>query len=161
LTGARTGEVLNTTWQQFDTEPGTWIKPASSTKTEREHRVPLSAPAQQLVASLSRNDDRLFPGLVEVRSDWTTICGKARIKGARVHDLRHSFASIAASRGATLPLIGALLGHNSPTTTARYTHLFDDPQREIAEGVGASIVSASGTAPKGQIIDLPRKGGRA
>ena len=73
-----------------------------------------------------------------------TLCRTAGITGLRIHDLRHSFASQLASAGASLPLIGALLGHSNPTTTARYTHLFDDPQRAAVEKVGAIIAAAAG-----------------
>jgi len=58
----------------------------------------------------------------------------------RVHDLRHSFASILVSAGASLPLIGQMLGHTQPVTTARYAHLFDDPLRQAAETVGTFIL---------------------
>ena len=60
-----------------------------------------------------------------------------------MHDLRHSYASFLASAGLSLPVIGALLGHARPSTTARYAHLFDDPLREATERVGA-IVAAAG-----------------
>jgi integrase len=66
----------------------------------------------------------------------------AAITGLRIHDLRHSFASQLASGGASLPLIGALLGHSNPNTTARYAHLFDDPQRAAVERVGAVVINA-------------------
>jgi site-specific recombinase XerD len=56
--------------------------------------------------------------------------------------LRHSFASQAISGGASLPLVGALLGHASPTTTARYAHMFTDPQRAVVERIGAVITAA-------------------
>jgi hypothetical protein len=52
-----------------------------------------------------------------------------------------------ASGGASLPLIGALLGHSQPATTARYAHLFDDPQRAAVERVGAVIVNAGKPTP--------------
>jgi site-specific recombinase XerD len=65
----------------------------------------------------------------------------------RVHDLRHSFASQLASQGASLPLIGALLGHSNPVTTHRYAHLFDDPQRAAVERVGV-VISNAGKLPK-------------
>ena len=60
----------------------------------------------------------------------------------RIHDLRHTFASILASAGLSLPVIGALLGHTQVATTARYAHLFDDPLREATERVGAVVTSA-------------------
>jgi site-specific recombinase XerD len=56
--------------------------------------------------------------------------------------LRHSFASQLASGGASLPLIGALLGHSNPVTTHRYAHLYDDPQRAAVERVGAEVEAA-------------------
>ena len=56
-----------------------------------------------------------------------------------MHDLRHSFASIAVSGGASLPIIGALLGHADSATTQRYAHLHDDPSKAAAEAVGEKI----------------------
>jgi integrase len=56
-----------------------------------------------------------------------------------MHDLRHTFASIAVSQGQSLPVIGAMLGHTQPQTTARYAHLFDDSLLNAAEMVGAAI----------------------
>jgi site-specific recombinase XerD len=69
------------------------------------------------------------------------------ITGLRIHDLRHSFASQLVSGGASLPLIGALLGHSNPNTTHRYAHLLDDPQRAAVESIGA-IIQAGGKPPK-------------
>jgi hypothetical protein len=61
-----------------------------------------------------------------------------------------------ASGGASLPLIGALLGHSNPVTTARYSHLFDDPQRAAVEKVGA-IIAAAGK-PTEEPVKLPQRG---
>jgi integrase len=162
LTGARSGEVVDALWDQFDLGAGIWAKPSSHTKQKREHRVPLSAPARQLLAEMKQTDFRIFPNLDQprLRARWAEICRMAEIKGARIHDLRHSYASFLVSAGLSLPVIGALLGHTQPSTTARYTHLFDDPLRAATEQVGA-IFSAAETAPKGQVVDLPRKEGRA
>jgi integrase len=65
---------------------------------------------------------------------------------ARLHDLRHTYASILASEGLSLPIIGGLLGHTQPQTTARYAHLLDDPLRAATERVGAMITRGSWTA---------------
>jgi integrase len=96
-----------------------------------------------------------------IKKDWAELCRAAgivtteTIKGAngktrtivkhtaRPHDLRHTHASVLASAGASLPLIGALLGHSEPATTARYTHLFLDAQRKAAE-TAASIIAPNG-----------------
>jgi integrase len=147
LTGARRGEVLNARWDMFDLGAGIWTKPSAHTKQRREHRVPLSAPARALLAGLKRSTegDFVFPGkapdqpLSDIKKTWASVCRKARVEGARIHDLRHSFASILVSQGASLPLIGALLGHTQVATTARYAHLYDEPLREAAELVGSAI----------------------
>ncbi len=52
---------------------------------------------------------------------------------ARVHDLRHTYASILASQGLSLPIIGVLLGHTQTQTTERYAHLLNDPLRAATE----------------------------
>src|SRR6185312_5249001 len=69
LTGARRGEVLNATWDQFDLSRRVWTKPGSHTKTKREHVVPLSAPALALLSEMHAAVKRdkvpspyLFPG---------------------------------------------------------------------------------------------------
>src|SRR5262245_23366708 len=149
LTGARRGEVLSAAWDQFDLEAGTWTKPASSTKQRREHNVPLSAPARQLLARLDRSTPFVFPGRggdqprEDLKYDWARICKAAKIENLRIHDLRHSFASHLVSAGFNLPLIGSLLGHATPTTTARYAHLLDDPLRVATERVGAIVAGAA------------------
>jgi integrase len=89
----------------------------------------------------------VFPGRLHVHREtikraWAVILRDAGITGLRVHDLRHSFASQLVSSGASLPLIGALLGHSNPNTTARYAHLYDDPQRAAVERIGALIENA-------------------
>ena len=101
--------------------------------------MPLSAPARQLLSEIAAQQNKHLEKCQKVNHYPTSspataapvtslrlsghgdsICKAAGIKGLRVHDLRHSFASQLASGGASLPLIGALLGHSSPVTTARY-----------------------------------------
>jgi integrase len=146
LTGARRGEVLSATWDQFDLAEGVWTKPGATTKQKTSHRVPLSAPARQLLAELHTNTTSayVFPGRLGghregVRKAWDALCAKAGISGVRVHDLRHTYASLLASSGLSLPVIGALLGHTQTQTTQRYAHLLDDPLRQATEHVGAII----------------------
>jgi integrase len=147
LTGCRSGEAMSARWENVDLSAGKWSKPGSTTKQKTDHIVPLSAPAKQLLAGLRRrtNGPWVFPAdskpghRVTVQKTWLAVCRAAKIAGLRVHDLRHSFASQLASSGASLPLIGSLLGHSNPATTHRYAHLFDDPQREAVERVGRII----------------------
>lgn len=155
LTGARRGEVFAATWDQFDLEAGVWVKPASVTKTKKLHRVPLSAPARLLLADLPQEGAYVFPGRYgghrqSVKRAWAELCESAGIRGARVHDLRHTFASLLASSGQSLPIIGALLGHSNPATTARYAHLLDDPLRQATETAGALITGK----PSAEVISI-------
>jgi len=164
LTGARRSEVLSATWNMFDFDDGVWTKPSSHTKQKKTHRVPLSPPALQLLQDIKeRNPSSTYvfpsragskhPHLTELKKAWTKICGIAELEDVRIHDLRHTYASILASGGASLPLIGALLGHTQSQTTQRYAHLMDDPLREATTRVGA-IMSQEASA---EIVPLKGK----
>jgi integrase len=152
LTGARRGEVLGARWDQFDLDTGIWTKPSSHTKQKREHRVPLSAPTRQLLVEMRAGSHSawVFPNrkgdgfLTDIKKSWHSICKAAGITGVRLHDLRHTYASVLASAGLSFPVIGALLGHTQPGTTARYAHLFDDPLRAATERVGAVVTGGHG-----------------
>jgi integrase len=166
LTGARRGEALSATWDQFDFATSTWVKPSAHTKQKRIHRAPLSAPAVELLTSIrqrQRDGERfVFPGdvpgqpLTDVKKSWAAVCKRAGIEGARLHDLRHTFASILVSGGGSLPLIGAMLGHTQVSTTARYAHLADDPLRAAAERVGA-VYKAAQIARPAEVVPLQGK----
>ena len=82
---------------------------------------------------------------VTVQKSWLALCAAAGIEGLRIHDLRHGFASQLVSSGASLPLIGSLLGHANPQTTHRYAHLFDDPQRAAVERIGKIVTGGRRT----------------
>lgn len=147
LTGARRGEVLGATWDMFDLGQGIWTKPSAHTKQRKLHRVPLGTDAVQLLQSLRSQacGDYVFPGshgapLRELKRTWSTVCQKAGLADCRIHDLRHSFASILVSSGASLPIIGRMLGHTQASTTDRYAHLFDEPLRHAAEHVGSVVM---------------------
>jgi site-specific recombinase XerD len=80
----------------------------------------------------------------------------ALLNDVRIHDMRHSFASVAVAGGLTLPLIGGLLGHRQPQTTARYAHLAADPLKAAAELVGSRIVAAMAGGAKSNVV-MPLK----
>jgi integrase len=164
MTGARRGEVLGMRWEHIDLATGVWSKPASAVKQKVDHTVPLSAPVRQLLSEIRAaqpDSEFVFPAArgghrLDINNNWRRICTAAKIDNLRIHDLRHSFASQLASGGATLPLIGSLLGHSKPSTTARYSHLFIDPQRAAVEKIGA-IVDNAGKQP---VAPTPIKQGR-
>ena len=164
LTGARRGEVLAAKWEQFDLGAGVWTKPSSATKQASLHRAPLSAPALQLLQEImarEQNEVYVFPArpgsehghLTELKTGWAKVCKLAELDGVRIHDLRHTFASISVSGGASLPMIGALLGHTQVQTTQRYSHLLDEPLRAVAERVG-SVVSGTATGNSAEIVKI-------
>jgi integrase len=147
LTGARRGEVLGARWEQFDLVTGVWTKPASSTKQRKLHRVPLSPQVLELLRTMERGraGHQLFPGRGGGKSDlqrrWDEIRRRAGLENFHLHDLRHSYASILASRGLSLSIIGGLLGHSDVKTTSRYAHLLDDTLRAATATAGAVIAS--------------------
>lgn len=150
LTGARRSEVLGATWSEFDLGAKLWIKPAKRTKQRKEHRVPLSDAAVALLIEMNElkgESEYLFPSTngtwrTEINDAWNRIRKAAGLKDFRLHDLRHSFASIGASNGLSLEMIGSLLGHGEVTTTARYSHLFDDALRSAANLIGGKLSKA-------------------
>lgn len=166
LTGARRGEVLSMKWEHLDLTLGTWAKPPASVKQNTAHTIPLSAPARQLLAEryIDGATGFVFPGVgrrghrAVVFRAWRRLCDAAGITELRLHDLRHQFASELVSSGASLPLIGSLLGHRNVQTTSRYAHLYTDVQRAAVERVGAAIANAGKPADNGADVAPIRRG---
>ena len=171
LTGARRGEVQSMRWADLDLDTGIWTKLAATTKQKGDHTVPLSAPARQLLSEIAAGQKKplgtfVFPSdsasghVTGVVRAWRRLCKEAKLTNLRPHDLRHSFASQLVSSGSTLPLIGALLGHSNPTTTARYAHLFVDPQRAAVERVAAIVGNAGKIAKESVPFQKGERRGR-
>ena len=74
---------------------------------------------------------RLTEYLSDLKYPWAEICKQAKLEDVRIHDLRHTYASHFVSRGASLPMVGKLLGHTQAQTTARYAHLAPIPLRSL------------------------------
>ena len=154
LTGARLGEVRTARFEQFNLELQSWSKPATTTKQRKTHRLPVSADVIAVVRHrqliVPNGCPWLFPGNVagkpvqEVSRFWDSIRAKADLPGFRIHDLRHTFASLLVSGGSSLEMIGKLLGHSQAKTTQRYAHLIDSPLRA---GVNA-VADAFRTRPR-------------
>lgn len=141
LTGCRKGEIEQLRWQDVDFDLGFLRLPDS--KTGQAIR-PLNSAARAVLTSLPRYQgcDLVFPSekldrpYVGTPKVWLAVRTACELNGVRLHDLRHSFASVAVSEGASLPVIGVLLGHKDTATTAQYAHLHDDPVRGASEIVG-------------------------
>ncbi|WP_395664713.1 tyrosine-type recombinase/integrase [Methylocella sp.] len=164
LTGARLREVLHARWDWVDFERGVLRLPDSKTGAKP---VYLSAAAQRLLDKLPQLDGNpfLFPGdkegqpRADLKKPWAAVTKAARLEGLRVHDLRHSFASVGAGGGLGLPIIGKLLGHKQPSTTARYAHLDADPMRRAVDAIGATIAAAMDENAGADVVPLRRAKG--
>ena len=77
--------------------------------------------------------------LKEIKRTWYAVRHEAKLAGVRLHDLRHSYASVPAASGESLLIVRSLLGHKNAATTERYAHLGDDPVKDAAERTGESI----------------------
>ena len=159
LTGARRGELLAARWADIDLKTGIWIKPGATTKQRTLHRIPISEAACGLLAEMHKkaHGDWVFPARgggrrAHINRAWIELRKAAGIPDARLHDLRHTFATALASSGLGLPVIGALLGHTTAQTTLRYAHLMDDPLRVATERASEVL---SGRAPA-EIVPLSR-----
>lgn len=160
LTGARKGEILGLEWKWVNFDTGYLNLPDSKTGAKR---IPLGAPALELLANRLReaaqaakdmkeeispfvfpatdNDQIHFVGLQKV---WEVLRSKAGLDDVRVHDLRHSFASIGVASGHSLYMIGKILGHKQTRTTEIYAHLQDDPLRLVTNQTAQQIAVALG-----------------
>jgi integrase len=136
LTGARRGEVLSLEWSDLDLDGGIWNRPAHKSKDRKKKRIPLSNEAIVLLQSMFEKSGGayLFPTskgthMPDINKPWAWLKNETGLRDLRIHDLRHSFASVLISSGETLETIGKLLGHSQHQTTLRYAHLMDDPLR--------------------------------
>ena len=160
FTGARRNEILTLRWEHLSEEHESLLLPVS--KTGRK-TIRLNAPALAVLHEIPRLEDNPYvicgerPGrhLVNLEKPWRRIRAAAKLDDVRLHDLRHSFASVGASGGQSLVIIGKMLGHSQPATTARYAHLADDPVRAASEAVGRHIASAMDGSP-GEVSAFPR-----
>lgn len=147
LTGARKGELIHATWNQFDLEKGVWTKPSHLTKQKKKEHLPLSIQALEILEVMKEQSASpfLFPGKVEgqsvqeIKNAWNTIRKRAGFPDLRIHDLRHTHASHLVSSGLSLSIVGKLLGHTQASTTQRYAHLADEPLRQAAQLFGNAV----------------------
>ncbi|WP_374471553.1 tyrosine-type recombinase/integrase [Phenylobacterium sp.] len=149
LTGCRKNEILTLKRNHVDLHHRCLRLPDSKTGAKVVH---LGAPAVALIARIpeTAGNPYLLPGrngvghLVDLQATWERIRTAAGLEDVRIHDLRHSFASVGATTGDSLLIIGALLGHRSAKTTERYAHLSDHPIKGAADRISAEIARMLG-----------------
>jgi len=162
FTGARLREILGLKWNYVDFERGLLLLPDS--KTGRKTIV-LNAPALAVLSELPRigayviaGDDPDSPRH-DLNRPWRLVSKRAGLDGVRLHDLRHTHASVGAGAGFGLPIIGKLLGHSQASTTQRYAHLDADPLRRASDQIAGEIAAAMGEPVRkpAKIIRLGKK----
>ena len=149
FTGARLREILHLKWDQVDIERGLLLLPTSKTGKKT---IVLNAPALAILNALPRTGDYVIAGTScdkprsDLKKPWKAVSNRAGLKGVRIHDLRHTHASVGAGAGLGLPIIGKLLGHTQSATTQRYAHLDNDPLRKASEHIANHLATAMGEA---------------
>jgi integrase len=151
LTGCRKGEIAGLQRSHVDLERQMLRLPTAKETKGEPKIVHLSPPAMEVLATLPRvvgnpfviaGGGRNGSAAAAIDSVWARVREAAGLTDVRLHDLRHSFASVAAAGGASLLMIGRLLGHRNTVTTERYAHLSADPLRAVNDRVGERIASA-------------------
>lgn len=157
FTGCRLREILHLRWCDVDFERGMIF--LSTSKTGRR-AVVLNAPALAVLAGLPKAAEYVIASTDpekprrDLKKPWSAITTAAELPNLRLHDLRHSFASIGAGGGMGLPIVGKLLGHTVAATTSRYAHLDADPLRLASERIGGKIAAALAGTPSAEVRSL-------
>lgn len=163
LSGMRKDELRLLDWLRVDFERLVIVLEEADSKSG-ERDVPLSGPVRQILAGLMRVEGNpfVFVGkrtgrpIVNVSKPWKRILKAAGIDAARIHDLRHTSASVGVTTGASLLLIGGVLGHKSSQTTQRYAHLSDDPVRATSEAIAERVARALDGGGSAEVLPLKR-----
>jgi integrase len=145
LTGCRLNEILTLKWEEVDFNNQCLRLRDSKTGKKLVYLSTVAVEILKNVPQLENNPyvicgEKKGAHLINLQKPWRRIRKKADIDHVRLYDLRHTFASIAASDGLSLPIIGALLGHKQTQTTARYAHLIGKPLLEATEKIGGRIM---------------------
>jgi integrase len=147
FTGARVSEILGLRWADVDLERGVLRLATSKTNAAVVYLNTAAGAVLDRLPHMVGNPYVIVGGrhgahLVNLSKPWGVLRRVGGLAGVRLHDLRHTHASVGAAAGLGLPMIGALLGHKQAATTQRYAHLAADPVRAAAELVGARIAKA-------------------
>jgi integrase len=144
LTGCRLGEIQTLKWSYLDIDTCLAFLPDSKTGRKTLY---LGSVAVKLLKSIPRRKNNLYvitgevegQCLTDMQKPWRRIRKLADLPDVRIHDLRHTFASSGVALGQGLPIIGRLLGHTQPQTTARYAHLAATPALEVADKISLNL----------------------
>jgi integrase len=159
FTGARKSEIAGLRWSEVDLERG-YLRLGDS-KTGAKI-IPIGAPAVEVLSGVSviEGSPFVFPAtsgasrFQGIERVWRKVRAHGGLPKLRLHDLRHSFASVGLARGDALPVIGVILGHADVKTTSRYAHLADDPVRQAADGIAKTVHAALSGQASATVVHL-------
>ena len=148
FTGLRRGEALGLTWERVDRARGVIL--LDITKSNKRREVPLNSRADAVLARRGSKSSGLVFDTRDwdhFRTAWEHAVERAKLTDFHFHDLRHTFASWAVQRGATLQEVKDLLGHHSLAMALRYGHLAPEHLRSAVARLDALLhaVSAQGS----------------
>jgi integrase len=135
--GMRRGEILNLTWNRIDLEKR--LIQVVNTKSRRNRIIPINDALFEVLKGLERKGDYVFTNpetgrpYKTVRRGFQNACRRADIKGFRMHDCRHSFASRLVEKNVDIVRVKELLGHSSVKVTERYTHSNQEERKRAVE----------------------------
>ena len=158
LSGMRLSEVLGLKWENVNLQNGALHLPDSKTG---EKDVQLGAAAVKLLNDAPKASEWVVPSVrrkghhvTNLNGFWETIRISAKIEDVRLHDLRHTFGAIGAGAGVSLVIVGGLLGHSQPATTARYAHAGPSPQRAAADRISGELAAQLANRKPAKVVNL-------
>ncbi len=148
LTGMRASEVLDLRWTWIfperleiilpDSKTGQSVRPISPAVLDLLDEIQVYRKPGVPFVVYGQFDQRIHSS--SLRDTWARLRRAAGLEDVRLHDLRHSAASAAISSGCSLAEVGAILGHKTPATTARYAHLSAEAARAAAQRMTDAIL---------------------
>jgi integrase len=147
-TGARLNEALQATWGHIDVDRRVWRIPITNSKSGKVRAVPLNDSAIGVLNQLDTKGQFVFinrkTGLpyTTIQKVWNRLRRAAGLGHVRLHDLRHSYASMLVNSGRTLYEVQQILGHSNPKVTQRYSHLSTATLQEAASSAADLINEA-------------------
>ena len=167
LTGMRSGEITAVQWSHIDWDRRQIRLPDSDEPGRKggARTVYLSEAAIELLRGIPRVGPFVIAGAKKgepyknLGRAWIVVRGRAGLDDVRLHDVRHSYASLAAAKGHSLPMIGKLLGHKVAATTQRYAHLARDVVSGVADEIGTAMTAAieKKSPPPANVVKLRRR----
>ncbi|WP_374765325.1 tyrosine-type recombinase/integrase [Yunchengibacter salinarum] len=146
-TGARLNEIRTLKWENVDFDAALIILTEHKTSAHGAKAIPLNTVALRILDTLPRMHQNPYvicgerPGqpIINLQKPWRRVRRTAGLEDLRIHDLRHTFASLCLGNGASLPVVGGLLGHRSTASTAIYAHLAPGPLQQATAQVSETL----------------------